>query len=97
MAAERSDDLLRCPLQQVIALADIVKLKILDEQVMHAAHRCRDNGDAVMACVDVHEIGLQRRDHEVADANARTTGDVSNSVATGGEPDMVQKVGFSSD
>src|ERR1700676_5226202 len=38
--------------------------------MMHAAHRCRDDGDAVMARVDVHEISLQRRDHEVADAKA---------------------------
>ena len=58
VAAERSDDLLRGVLQQVKALADIVELIILDQQMMHAAHRRRDQGDAVVARVDVHEIGL---------------------------------------
>ncbi len=70
MAAESSDNFLRGALQQIEALTDIVELVILDEQVMHAAHRCRDESDAVVARVDVHEIGLQRRDHEVADAKA---------------------------
>jgi hypothetical protein len=51
-------------------LADIVKLIVLDEQVMHATHRRLHERDAVMARVDVHKIGLQRRDHEVADAKA---------------------------
>src|SRR4051794_38801810 len=71
MAAERGDDFLWGTLQQVIALADIVKLIVLDQQMMHATHWRLYKGDAVMARVDVHEIGLQRRDHEVADAKAQ--------------------------
>ncbi len=44
---------------EALTLADVVKLIVLDQQVMHAAHRCSDEGDAVVARVDVHEIGLQ--------------------------------------
>src|SRR5215467_1029038 len=68
VAPQRGHDLLRGGVQQIISLTDIVELIILDHQVMHAAHRRSDESHAVVARVDVHEVGRHGCQHEVADA-----------------------------
>ena len=61
MAAESGDNFLRGALQQIEALTDIVELAILDEQVMHAAHRRSDESDTVVASVSGRAIEFGRR------------------------------------
>ena len=63
--------LLRIELRDVVALADVVEREQLDHHVMHLALARLDQGEAVMARIDVHEAGRERIVVEVGDAEAQ--------------------------
>ena len=69
MTAESRHDFLWRVLQQIVALTDVVELVVFHHQVMHAADGRCNECDAVVASVDVHEVGRHRSQHEVADVN----------------------------
>ena len=71
MAAERRDNLLAAHQGQIISLSDIVERIEFHHQVVHAIHRRLDQGNAVVARIDMQETGVDRGARVVADAEAK--------------------------
>src|SRR5262245_32180830 len=66
MAAERDADALGIAESKIVTLADIVEAVELHHHVMHHVDAALDEGDAVVARVDVEEIGRERAQPVVA-------------------------------
>src|SRR5580693_3653149 len=60
VAAERGADHFRLPQRQIIGLPDIVEIADLEHHVMDAVLAGVDEGKAVVARIDMKEIGLER-------------------------------------
>ena len=69
--AERGGDHLRLLQREVVALADVVEIAGLDHQVMDAGLAGFDEGDAVVARIDVEEIRRERLGEVVAEMEAQ--------------------------
>src|SRR5262245_9120712 len=67
MAAERDADALGIAEREIVALADVVEAVELHHHVMHHVDAALDEGDAVVARIDVEEIGRERAQPVVAD------------------------------
>ena len=74
MAAERGADHLRLAQRQIVGLPDIVEITQLDHQMMDAVLAGLDEGEAVVARVEVKEIGLERPHEIVAEPEAENIG-----------------------
>ena len=74
MAAERRADRLRLAQREVIGLPDIVEKAEFDHQVMDAVPAGIDEGEAVVARIDVEEIGLERPQDVIAEPEAEGIG-----------------------
>src|SRR5262245_42125415 len=67
MAAEGHGDALRVAQREIVALADIVEAVELHHHVVDHVDAALDEGNAVMAWIDVEEIGRERPQPVVAD------------------------------
>src|ERR1041385_7988524 len=71
VATESRADALRIGQCDVVGLPDIIKAEELDHHVVHAVLAGLDKGEAVMAWVDMAEIGAERLEDVVAQAEAQ--------------------------
>src|SRR5262249_41229665 len=67
MAPERDADALGLAEREIVALADVVEAAKLDHHVMDHVDAALDEGDAVVARIDVKEIGRERTQPIVTD------------------------------
>src|SRR5207302_4922086 len=71
VTAERGADRLRLAQRQVVGLPDIVQIAELDHEVMDAVFAGSDEGEAVVARIDMKEIGLERPQDVVAELETK--------------------------
>ena len=60
VTAERGADRFRPPQREIVGLADVVEVIDFEHQVMNAVCAGIDEGERVVARIDVEEIGLER-------------------------------------
>ncbi len=71
VAAERDADTAFLAERQVIALAHVVEIVELDHQMVGGAAAGLDEGDRVVARIGVEEIGVERPQHVIGEAEAQ--------------------------